>query len=248
MLDSQTAAKLREMRLMAMAESFLNPEPGSGELPFEDRFSLMVEKEWYAKKNARVAGLLRRSKLRMPASIEDIMYGGGRNISRKQVAELGTCVFIERKLNVIISGKTGSGKSFLACALGDAACRNNYSCRYYRLPELLAEIDISRLEHRYLRFMESLRKIRLLVVDDIGLKTFTHEEARDMLEIAEARYNRTSTVFSSQAPHEKWYDLIPDPTIADAFMDRVVHNAVIVPLDSKNSMREVIAKGKGLGE
>jgi DNA replication protein DnaC len=230
-----------------MAQSFLNPEPGSDELSFEDRFSLLVEKEWYAKKSARIARLTGRAGLGMQASIEGVKYCKERNISRKEVAELGTCAFIERKLNVIMSGKTGSGKSFLACALGDAACRNNYSCRYYRLPNLFAEIDMSRLEHRYLRFMAALRKIHLLVVDDVGLKPFTHEEARDLLEVAEIRYGRTSTVFSSQIPHEKWYDLIPDPTIADAFMDRVVHNAIVVRLDSTVSMRELVAQETRLG-
>ena len=220
----------------------MDPEPGSEELSFEDRFSLLVEKEWYAKKNARVTRLRSRAGLGMPASVEDIEYGGERNISRKDVTALSACLFIERKMNVIISGKTGTGKSYLACALGDAACRNNYSCRYYRLQDLFAEIDMSRLEHRYIRFMGSLRKTHLLVIDDIGLRRYTLEEARDLLEIAELRYNRASTIFVSQAPHEKWYDLLQDPTIADAFMDRVIHNAYIMPLDSKISMREVMAR------
>jgi DNA replication protein DnaC len=242
MLRNPTADKLRDMRLKIMAEAFLNPEPGSDALSFEDRFALMVEKEWYAKKDSRVARLTSRAGLGIQASLEDIDYSKGRNISRKDVATLGSCVFIQQRLNVIISGKTGSGKSFLACAIGDAACRHNYSCKYYRLPDLFAELAMARLENRYVRFMDSLRKIHLLIVDDIALKPYSHEEARDLLEIAELRYNRTSTIFASQAPHEKWYDLIPDPTIADAFMDRVVHNAYIVPLDSTVSMREIMAQ------
>jgi DNA replication protein DnaC len=230
------------MRLRTMAESFMNPERGSEELAFDDRFSLLVEKEWYAKKNARVSRLLSRAGFGMPASLEDIEYSNDRNISRRDVAMLGTCLFIERKMNVILSGKTGSGKSYLACALGDAACRNNYSCRYYRLHDLFAEIDMSRLEHRYIRFMEALRRIHLLVIDDIGLKPYTLEEARDLLEIAELRYNKASTILASQVPHGKWYDLIGDPTIADAFMDRLIHNAYIIPLESKVSMRELMAQ------
>ena len=244
MLKNPTADKLRSMRLKTMAEAFLDPEPGEDALPFEDRFSLLVEKEWYAKKNAKVARLQAQSGFGQNACLEDIEYGKGRSISRNDVTMLGTCLFIEQKLNVIISGKTGSGKSFLACAIGNAACRHGYSCKYYRLPGLFAELEMARLEKRYLRFMEGLRKTRLLVIDDIGLKPYSHEEARDLLEIAETRYNRASTIFASQIPHGKWYELIPDPTIADAFMDRVVHNSYILPLDSKASMREIMAQRK----
>jgi len=242
MLRNPTADKLRDMRLKTMAEAFLNPEPGSDALSFEDRFTLMVEKEWYAKNDSRIARLVSRAGLGIQASLEDIDYSKERNISRKDVATLGSCVFIQQRLNVIISGKTGSGKSYLACAIGDAACRHNYSCKYYRQPNLFAEIAMSRLENRYIHFMDSLRKIHLLILDDMALKPYSHEEARDLLEIAELRYNRTSTIFASQAPHEKWYEYIPDPTIADAFMDRIVHNAYIVPLDSKVSMREIMAQ------
>ena len=242
MLKNPTAEKLREMSLKTMADAFLNPEPGCEELSFDERFALLVEKEWYAKKNSRIARLLAQAGFSMDACLEDISYGDGRNISRKDIATLGSCIFIERKLNVLISGKTRTGKSFLACAIGAAACRHNYSCRYYRLPVLFAEIDLARMENKYLKFMESLRKVNLLILDDIGLKPYSHEEARDLLEIAELRYNRSSTVLASQIPHEKWYELIPDPTIADAFMDRVVHNANIMALDSSVSMRAVMAK------
>ena len=244
MLKNPTADKLRDMRLRAMAEAFLNPEPGEDALSFEDRFALLVEKEWYAKKNAKVSRLQNKSGFSQNACLEDIEYSKGRNISKKDVALIGTCLFIEQKLNVIISGKTGSGKSFLANAIGNAACRHGYSCKYLRIPELFAELSMARIEQKYLRFMEALRKINLLVIDDIGLKPYTHEEARDMLEIAELRYNRSSTIFASQIPHEKWYELISDPTIADAFMDRVVHNSYIIPLDSKISMREIMAQKK----
>lgn len=244
MLKNPTADKLRDMRLRTMADSFLNPEPGSDSLSFEDRFSLLVDREWYAKKNSRIARLVSRAGFGINASLEDIEYNKDRNISKKDVATLGTCLFIEQKLNVIISGKTGSGKSYLACALGNAACRNNYSCRYFRLPDLFAEIALVQLENKYIRFMDTLRKTDLLILDDIGLSSYSHEEARNLLEIAELRYNRSSTVFASQVPHEKWYDLMPDPTIADAFMDRVVHNAYVLPLDSKLSMREIMAQKK----
>jgi DNA replication protein DnaC len=242
MLKEPTAGKLYDLKLNAMAREFMDPERGSEGLSFDERFSLMVDKEWYAKKNARTARLIAMAGFSMPAEIEGVEYGKGRNISRKDVALLGGCGFIGRKLNVIITGKTGAGKSYLACAVGHAACRNGHSCRYYRLPDLSAELGIARMEGRYLKFMSSLGKAGLLIIDDMALKPYSLEESRDLLEIAERRYNRSSTVFASQAPHTKWYDLIPDRTVADAFMDRVVHNALVVALDSETSMREVMAK------
>ena len=242
MLRNPTAEKLRDMRLKVMADSFLNPDPGSEALSFEDRFALMVEKQWYAKKDSRTARLIYNAGFAIPASLEDIDYRKGRNISRKDIATFGSCVFIQQKLNIIISGKTGSGKSYLVCAIGDTACRNNYSVKYYRQPNLFAEIEMARLENRYVKFMDSLKKIHLLIIDDMAMKPYSHEESRDLWEIAEIRYNKTSTIFASQVPHENWYELIPDPTIADAFMDRIVHNAFIVPLDSNVSMREIMAQ------
>ena len=247
MLNNPTIEKLRDMGLKTMAASIQDPEPGFEALSFDERFSLLVEREWYAKKNARIARLRHLAGFPMSACVEDIEYSKGRNISRKDVAIVASCAFIEQKLNVLISGKTGSGKSYLACAIGTSACRAGYSTRYYRLPDIYAELAMARLENRYLRFMESLRRIRLLIIDDIGLKTLSHEEARDLLEIAELRYNRTSTVLVGQIPHEKWYELMPDPTIGDAFMDRVVHNSYVFALDSDKSMREIMA-GKRLIE
>ena len=166
------------------------------------------------------------------------------------VSTLATCTYIEKRLNTVVSGKTGSGKSFIICALGNAACRKLCRVKYYRIPELLLEIEDARESGMYLKFMAGLRKVRLLILDDIGLKSYTIEESREILEIAESRYNRASTILSAQVEHSKWYDLFADPTIADAIMDRVIHNAYILPLDSKRSMRQVMAEEdkKGLNK
>jgi len=142
----------------------------------------------------------------------------------------------------VVSGKTGSGKTYIICALGNSACRHLYRVKYYRIPELLLEIEDARSQGRYVKFISSLRKIKLLILDDIGLKTYTVEESRDILKIAEARYKKASTILSAQVEHSKWYDLFADPTIADAIMDRVIHNVYIIPLDSKKSMRQVMAE------
>ncbi len=142
----------------------------------------------------------------------------------------------------VISGKTGCGKSYISCAIGHNACRHGYSVKYYRIPEILLEIQDAKTENRYSKFMLALQNTKLLILDDIGLKPYSLEESRDILEIAESRYNKSSTILSGQVSHTKWYDLFPDPTIADAIMDRVIHNSYILPLDSKKSMREVMAE------
>lgn len=145
-------------------------------------------------------------------------------------------------MNVVISGKTGSGKTYLACALGNAACRQGYSVKYFRIPELLLEIQEAKSSSQYSKFMTQLQHIKLLILDDIGLNSYSLEESRDILEIAESRYNKASTIMAGQIAHEKWYELFPDPTIADAIMDRIIHNSYILALDSKKSMREVMAE------
>ncbi|WP_368293886.1 IS21-like element helper ATPase IstB [Dehalobacter sp. TBBPA1] len=242
MLNNPTVEKLKSLKLKVMAEMVSDPDVHLRELSFEDRLGLMVEREWLSKKNARIGRLLRQATLGMDACIEDIDYTVDRTIDKKVIQTLATCAFIEQKLNVVISGKTGSGKSYIACALGNSACRQGYPAKYFRMPELLLEIQEAKQENRYSRYMSSLQNIKLLILDDIGLKAYSLEESRDILEIAESRYNKGSMVLSGQVSHTQWYDLFPDPTIADAIMDRVIHNAYILPLDSKISMREVTAK------
>lgn len=241
MLGNPTVEKLKDMKLRVMAQMLNDPDPGLRELSFEERLGIMVEKEWLSRKNSRIKRLLYHASLDMNACLEDIDYTQDRKIDKKTIQILSTGTFIDQKLNVVITGKTGTGKSYLACALGNNACRHGYPVKYYRLPELLLEIQEAKSENRYRKFMNQLPKVKLLILDDIGLKSYTLEESRDILEIAESRYNRASTVLSGQIPPTHWYDLFPDPTIADAIMDRVIHNAYILALDSKKSMREVMA-------
>jgi DNA replication protein DnaC len=243
MLNSPTIEKLKDLKLKVMAQMLSEPERGLLELSFEDRLAIMVEKQWYSRKNARIKRLLSAARLTIAdACLEDIYYSDERTIDKKLICSLSTSSYIEQKLNVILSGKTGSGKSFIASALGNSACRNGYRTLCYRVPELLLEIQEAKDSKRYFKFMDNLKNVRLLILDDVGLKSYNLEESRDILEIAEARYSRSSTILIAQFPHSKWYDLFADPTIADAVMDRVIHNAYIMPLDSKHSMREVIAE------
>lgn len=242
MLNNPTVEKLKDMKLKVMAEMLSEPDYQLRELSFEERLGIMVEKEWMAKKNARIKRLLSLASLGLNACIEDIDYSVDRIIDKKMIQALSACTFIQQNLNIVITGKTGSGKSYIACALGNNACRHGYTVKYFRIPELLLEIQDAKNENKYAKFMNHLKNIKLLILDDIGLKSYTLEESRDVLEIAESRYNKCSTILSGQIAHSQWYDLFPDPTIADAIMDRVIHNAYILELDSKKSMREVMSK------
>ena len=242
MLNNPTVEKLRELKLKTMARMLESPDLSLGEMSFEERLGIMVENEWLHKKNSRIKRLLGSAQLSLNATLEDVDYSSDRTIDKKTVQTLSTGLFIEQKLNVIVTGKTGSGKTYLACALGNIACRHGYTVKYFRIPELLLEIADAKNGNRYARFMANLQGIKLLILDDIGLKSYTLEESRDILEIVESRYDKASTVLAGQIAHTKWYELFPDPTIADAIMDRVIHNSYIIALDSKRSMREIAAE------
>lgn len=244
MLKNQTIEKLRDMRLKAMAQMFTDSDSEVLSLSFEERFGLMVEKEWLAKKNSKVKRLKRKATLGQDACVEDIDYQTDRALNRQAILELSDCAFIDKSLNIIATGKTGCGKTYLICALGSNACQKGYAVKYYRIPELLLEIQDAKANNNYSKFMRSLGKIRLLILDDLGLKSYTLEESRDILEIAEARYNKGSMIIAGQIPSSQWYELFPDPTIADAIMDRIIHNSYIIELDSKQSMREIMAAKK----
>jgi DNA replication protein DnaC len=242
MLNNPTVEKLKDLKLKVMAQMLSDPDNSLRELSFEERLGIMVENEWLAKKNSRIKRLLNNASLGLNACIEDIDYSVDRTIDKQTIQKLSSCAFIEQKLNIVISGKTGCGKTYIACAFGNTACRHGYTVKYFRIPELLLEIQDAKNENRYAKFMTGLQSIKLLILDDIGLKSYTLEESRDILEIAESRYNKVSTILAGQIAHNKWYDLFPDPTIADAIMDRVIHNSYILALDSNKSMREVMAE------
>jgi DNA replication protein DnaC len=247
MLNNQTVEKLRDMKLKAMARMLSEPDPSDLGLSFEERLGLMVEKEWMARRNSRIKRLLRNASFGLDACIEGIEYTENRVIDKQSILELASCGFIEKSLNIITTGKTGSGKTYLVCAFGSNACRKGYTVRYYRIPELLLEIQDAKAHNQYSKFMKGLQSTRLLILDDIGLKSYSLEESRDLLEIAESRYNRGSMILAGQIAHGQWYELFPDPTIADAIMDRIIHNSYILELDSKISMREIMASKKMRG-
>lgn len=242
MLNQPTIQKLKEMRLPVMAKMLADSTETEKGMSFDDRLTLMVENEWLARRNNRINRLLKKASFPVDASIENIDYERQKGLEKKLVQNLSGCGYIEQHLNFLISGKTGSGKTYVAAAFGNAACRKNYTVRYLRMPELLLELQAAKYENQFIKYIKQILKVNLLIIDDIGLKTYTLEESRDLLEIIEARYNKASLIMIGQIPHLKWYELFPDPTIADAIMDRIIHNSHVFTIDAEHSMREVTAK------
>jgi len=228
MLREPTHDKLAELRLGAMAEAWQQQSADAeiGSLTFEERFGMLVDAEWLARKNKRLARLLREAKLRLPnACIEEVTCTPARKLDKKLVRELGSCTWIDNHINCVISGATGVGKTYLCCALAQQACRKGYRVTYRRAPRLFDELRLARADGTYATVLARLARLDLLVVDDWALVPTGDAERRDLLEIMEDRYGNRSTILASQLPIEKWHDYVGDPTIADAICDRLLHNA-----------------------
>ena len=249
MLNNNTISKLCDMRMGVMAKSFqsqLEDKTLSG-LSFEERVGLMVDAEWTSRKNNRLTSLVRNAGFSMPeACIEDIEYHSDRGLDKSLILRLGTCNYLEEFNNVIILGATGSGKSYLANALGVTAARNFKTVRYTRLPDLLGELAIARAEGTYRKAMKHFKQVKLLILDEWLLYPLKETEARDLLEIAEARYKKASTVFCSQHDVGDWHGKIGESTIADAILDRIVHNSYRIVIKSDNGDSISMRQRKGL--
>jgi len=207
---------------------------------FEERLGLLVEYEWTYRQNKRLAILLKQAKLRLDACVEDINYVHPRGLDRGLMKSLATCQWLNDHHNVIITGPTGIGKTFIACALANAACRLAFTARYYRLPRLLQDMALARADGTYPRVLSRLAKTDLLILDEWGMASFNDMQGRDLLELVDDRHQFHSTIIVGQIPVEHWHQLLPDPTVADAIMDRVVHNAYKIKLDG-DSMRKILA-------
>jgi len=240
MLTQQTLDKLYDMKLTAMAEAFAQQlaQPDLGELSFEDRFAMIVDRQWTFKEDRRMNRLLTTAKLRDSACIENIDFKTPRGLDKSLVIRLAGSDWIKKAQNVIILGPTGAGKTYLACAIANSACRSSYPVMYKRAPRLYQEIAIARADGSYPKLMNKLSKIKVLIIDDFCIAPMSDPERRDLLEVIEDRQSISSTIIATQIPIENWIEHIGDPTLADAILDRLVHNAHKINLKGE-SMRKI---------
>ncbi|GAA0504518.1 IS21-like element ISPsy14 family helper ATPase IstB [Salinibacillus aidingensis] len=241
MTTDNTLTKLNEMRMNAMAETFREQlrNPEYQELSFEDRFGLLVDIEWSRRQNSKLDRLIKSAELRdTQACIENIEYHPDRKLDKTQILRLATGNYIEEHHNIILMGASGNGKTYLACAFGIAACRQFYKVKYIRLPDLLDELTIARGEGTYRKVMKKYKKVNLLILDEWLLTPLNETESRDLLEIVEARHQEASTIFCSQFDPRGWHEKIGEDTLADAILDRIVHDSYNIFIDGKMSMRQ----------
>ena len=243
MLKHPTLDKLHALKLTGMAAALADQSatPDITDLSFEERLGLLVDREMTERDNRRMTSRLRRAKLRHNAILEDLDYRYSRGLDKGLVQSLAGCQWVKEHLNVLITGPTGVGKTWLACALAHKACREGYTAQYVRLTRLLRELTIAKGDGQYSKLLTNLAKVDVLILDDWGLMKLSAENRRDLLEVLEDRHGRRSTIATSQLPIEEWHGVIGDATLADAILDRLVHNAYKINLRGE-SMRKQQAK------
>jgi len=239
MLHHPTIEKLNTLRLDGMARALAQQSESTEitALSFEERLGLLLDQESTYRDSKRLTTRLRLAALRQNACLEDIDYRHPRGLDKAMMTKLATGDWLRGHLNCLITGPAGVGKSFIACALAHQACREGLNVRYLRLPRLLNELTVARGDGRYRKLLAQLARTDVIVLDDFGLAALGDEQRRDLLEILEDRYQRRSTLITSQFPVEHWHELINDPTLADAILDRLVHNAYRLALKG-DSMRK----------
>jgi DNA replication protein DnaC len=240
MLTEPTHQKLRAMRLTGMAEalSAQQSDPEATGLSFDERLALIVDAEELFRDNRRRARLMREAKLRIPsACVEDLNCSAARGLGRDQVRQLLTDRWLEESRNLLITGKTGTGKTYVSCAFGQRACRRGQRTIYRRLSRLLQEFMQARANGTYPRLLQSLSRAQMLIIDDWGLTPLNDTSRRDLLELFDDRYGSRSTVITSQLAVKHWHEYIGEPTVADAILDRLVHNAFKIELKGPSRRR-----------
>lgn len=246
-----TLEKLHELKLTGMMQALQeqsNDDATYGHLGFEERLGLLLDREADAQGNRRLTSRLKRANLRQQACIENIDYRARRNLDKAQMLSLAQCGWVKARHNILITGPCGVGKSFLACALAHKACLMGYSAQYIRAQRLFEDLAVARGDGRYLRILGGLARVNVLIIDDWGLTVLTEAERRDLLEIMEDRHQRQCTIVTSQLPVPHWHEAIGNATLADAILDRLVHNAYRIELKGeslrkKHAAIEVAANG-----
>ncbi|MCD6526627.1 MAG: IS21-like element helper ATPase IstB [Desulfuromonas sp.] len=242
MLTHPTLEKLHDLRLSGMLKALHDQQqvPDIHSLGFEERLGLLIDREVTERENRRLDTRLKKAKLRHCCCVEDLNFKASRGLDKTLILSLAACTWIARGINVLICGPTGVGKSYLACALAHKACLEGYSVLYLRLPRLFEELRLAKADGRYGKLMLSYAKTDLLVLDDWGLTPMTDPQRRDLLELLEDRYGKKSTIVTSQLPVTSWHEAIGDPTLADAILDRLVHNAHKIELKGESMRKHAI--------
>lgn len=236
MLEHPTLDKLASLKLTGMLAALQEQRQMNAyaELSFEERLGMLVDREVTMRKNRLIAGRMKRAALRQEAAVEDIDFRHSRGLDRSVTLSLATCQWVRSRRNCLITGPTGIGKSYLACAFAQKAIREGCSARYERLSRLLADLITARHDGTYFARLGALAQTDLLILDDWGVTPLNDENRRDLLELFDDRYDRRSTLVTSQMPVEKWHEYIANPTLADAILDRLIHNSHRLELDGES--------------
>jgi DNA replication protein DnaC len=247
MLTHPTEQRLIALGLTGMAKGLEEQRhlPDIAALAFDERLGLMVDREALERQNKRLVTRLKFAGLRQNAVVEDVDMKAPRGLDKALFAKLAASDWIDQHQNLIVIGPTGVGKTWIACALAHTACRNDRSVLYHRVPRLFDALALARGDGRHARLLKTIARVELLILDDWGLASLTPVQGRDLLEIVDDRHGRGSTIVTSQLPVEQWHEAIANPTVADAILDRLVHNAHRLTLDG-DSMRKTAAKRSGL--
>lgn len=245
MLNHQTMEKLIGLRLEGMAQALEEQrrQTDISQLDFEERFGLLVERQWLWRENRALAARLHHAQLKVAASLEDIDYRHPRGLKRAQIDQLRASQWVGEHRNCLITGPTGSGKTYLACALAHQACRDGHRVGYYYAPKLFRELQNAQADGSLMKLLKKLSRAALIVIDDFGVAAVTGKQYRDLLEILDDRHGLGSTLMTSQFPVDEWHGVINDATVADAILDRLVHNAYRLKLEGE-SMRDPKTKSK----
>ena len=252
MLIHPTLDKLQTMKFTGMQRTLIEQmqSPECQGLSFDERFGMLVDCEYTERENRRIKTRLRKAKLRQTAAIEDIDYRHPRGLDKSLMLSLATSQWIRQHHNCIITGPTGVGKSYLACAIGHKACRDGYTVLYFRSSRLFQDLAIARGDGRYDKLLKAMLRADLLIIDDWAAARLDEIERRDLFEIVEDRHDRRSTLIAAQMPVQHWHDIIGEPTLADAILDRLIHNAYTITLKgesmrkTKNSLTSSLPCGK----